>query len=334
MSNVSPEEIARVDEIRSCGLVIPRKYLSVENDLMVSKWPGYRFMSPLAATKQFRLDYIKAYKNSHRINVDIYQADKLQISKKMDFERNNNHLTQIWLARQLADELGMPYPAYLEFCFDFAMRRRRKQPPQPNQLGPNKKTKDAWFAALEEYWSDDRSDTVLCSMVPIPQYFTANDRGLPAQRAFKKRLIEIGARPAGSFDAFFGHRVVALRQLSEADCISFRGADAVSSAIISAQRDKDVGILTVHTYPDLPRVGQMQACFGVPGIETATAATCAACRQIATCDALRSGLLKNIERKTSHADPLEAGRLAGIRARTKKCRAKARREKSERDPLA
>jgi hypothetical protein len=42
--------------------------------------------------------------------------------------------TQLWRARQRADELGLPYERYLEFTFAFAERRKRKQTPRPSQL--------------------------------------------------------------------------------------------------------------------------------------------------------------------------------------------------------
>ena len=327
MSNLTPEEAARTNEIARSAMVIPRKHLAPESDLMVSKWPAYRFMSPLAATRQFRLDYIQAYKNSHRINVDLNQAEKLKIAEKIDFSKNNSALTQLWMARQIADQLGMPYPAYLEFCFDFAMRRQRHQPPQPNQLGPNLKTAKAWAAAFEGYWTFDRRSVDLMRLPAMPQYFTGNDLGLPAQRAFRTLLVEIGATPVGSFNAFYGQRVVSLGQLTDADCLGFRRPEQIASAIRDARSTIAIGLLTIHVYSALSKVEKMQACFGVPGIDTATGAVCATCRHSAACDVLRGQVLSGIEARTGHADPIVAKRRADGRKRTAKNRAKAKRDR-------
>ena len=137
-------------------ILIGNKHLRDENVLMKKKWAEYRFMTPLAATALFAKEFIQAYKNSLRRNVDIGVAENSNVGIGFDFTKPNGRITQICIARKRADATGMPYPEYLEFCFDFATRRKRGQLPQPNQLVPSKApARDLWNAKMEEIWNPD-----------------------------------------------------------------------------------------------------------------------------------------------------------------------------------
>jgi len=166
--------------------VIPRQHLAREADLMMSKWPAYRFMSPEEATALFIDAYKVGVKNYTRQTNDIELAERIQPAKSLCTTHNNRYYTQAWMARQVADELGMPYPAYMEFCFDFAGRRRRRTTPQMNQLGPSAATATAWNESLPKFWTLDRWSIEMRRMEPDARYCIDYNLDLPAQRKFKE----------------------------------------------------------------------------------------------------------------------------------------------------
>jgi hypothetical protein len=88
------------------------KNLNDENDLMVSKWPAYRFMTPLETTKLFAAEYAEAYRKCRRANYDVEEYETSTVGKKIRFDKHSSQVTQMWNARQLADSIGIPYPIY------------------------------------------------------------------------------------------------------------------------------------------------------------------------------------------------------------------------------
>src|SRR6056297_322882 len=200
MPNTANTNRDRLQELYELSCLIPRGYLAREAELMVLKWPEYRFMPPMQATRLFHTEYVKAYRNHHKRTVDLHESEKIKIGEKLDMRRPNAHLTQLWVARQRADELGMPYSHYLRFEFSFAERRKRKHPPQPNQLGPNPKNEAAWVAKIREYWTDDMCRIELNRMAPLAQFAVENDRGLPAQRRVREDIVELAQALPGSLE--------------------------------------------------------------------------------------------------------------------------------------
>ena len=176
--------------------LILKKQLLKEIQLVTLKWPSYRFISPLESTRVFADAYKDAYVDCVRTNLDIEHAEKTKIGDKLSWKERNSDLTQMWIARQHADELGMPYPDYLEFAFKFAVGRQRKRLPQPNQLRPSGETQTiAWNAKLAEFWNEDRFVNAFKRIPALPQYTASNFRGLAAQTSFRDALISYVSHP-------------------------------------------------------------------------------------------------------------------------------------------
>ena len=168
----SPTDIRlnRIEDLADMQAMIPTSFLEAEDELMVIKWPAYRFLSPKHATALFIAEYAKAYKTNWSENQDRDEAARMTPTAKLDTTCNNAKFTQMWHARQAADLRGVPYDFYLKFCFDFASKRSgRRYPPQPNQLGPNSKTEIAWHAEFAKAWKGHET-VAFQRLDPMVQY--------------------------------------------------------------------------------------------------------------------------------------------------------------------
>jgi hypothetical protein len=298
---------ARINRLKRVVKVIPREHRAAEGVLMLRKWPAYRFLDPMEATGLFRETYVEAYKNAYKTNIDRERGEHIKIATGYQTWVRNSYLTQMWTARQAADMLSMPYDAYLEFAFTFALARGRKYLPQPNQLGPNKKTHDAWLGKLAEFWTGERRRLALIRMPPMAQYALHNDLGLPAQTRFRQDLVEAELGAGNPLDGFFARNVLALGYLLPEQCHRL-GAVAVSLATERAERSFDAG---PHEHERLGPDGLLQSCFGLPGAEDALAEKerafkppCESCPVRAACTDLRNKVVASVTAETGCAEPI------------------------------
>lgn len=315
---------ARLRNLIRASKLISRELLAREAALMLSKWPAYRFMSPLEATRLFHVEYVNAYKTYYKANIDLYAGEAIKIGTRLRWYLPNAHLTQIWKARQLADELGLPYPDYMEFVFTFAAERRREHVPQPNQLGPNDKTREAWFGKLEAFWTPERDRLALNRMDPMLQYAFENDRGLPAQCRFREELVESEVASKDAIDSFVGRNVVALRYLRIGDCAPL-GAGVVAAAMERVSRAPDVVLYPLHSYEQPGPESFLQSCFGLLGIEQNNPACCD-CPLHLECSAARAQVVEAVKAETGCEEPLEERRKRKNRQRVARHRARKKQE--------
>lgn len=321
MPYMTSELKSRLEELSLIGRVIPREFSALEVDLTIQKWPAYRFMGSMEATRLFLTEYEIAYKEQHKINVDVFEGEQLKIGRKISFRRNNDRLTQVYKARQHADSLGIPYPDYLEFSMDFASRRNgRRYPPQPNQLGPKGNSEHAWWVKFSEFWGHDRKKLAYNRMSPMAQYVVQNRRGLPAQSAVLEDLRNIGAELVSGTSAFIENYVFRFQYLQLNDC-DVMGNYHVSVAAKEAKDNIERGWLVPESYPAILPHDLLQSCFGVPGIEQANSMVCHSCPAKAPCQRVRSAMLEQIKSKTGSFDPIAMKKKASQRDRTRKCRA-------------
>lgn len=324
MSEDNSHEDTRVRTNTRISRVIPRDILAREAELLLTKWPAYRFMTPAQATRLFQDEYVEAYKTYIRVNIDCEAAEQLKLLTKLDWLNQNSHLTQLWKARQFADELGMTYRAYLEFTFKFAAGRKRKKPPQPNQLGPNSKTDEAWFGMLQGYWTMDRIALERYRAEPMAQYALEHDRGLPAQELFREELVEFFKDADGRISDYVGRYVKSLRYLTVEHC-SPLGEEALRRAVEALERDWDLDGYRPHVYDDLKPGELLQSCYGVPGAQD-DARLCGACPDAASCSASAASVLARLRAETGSENPLEDHRKQKQRERTARCRARKKGE--------
>jgi hypothetical protein len=302
--------------------IIPHELLRAELDLAVSKWPNYRFMTPLRATRLFKEAYVAEYRRYHARNIDYREAEALKIGHKLDLAHHSTQNTQLWRARQIADGLGMPYGAYLEFAFAFAEGRRRKYAPQPNQLGPSERSAAAWSGKLAEFWTPERKWLALEAEEPLPEYRLSNDLGLTMQGQFRAELLDLGRSGAINPEAFLDTHVVTLEQLTPAECeAAFPGWIALESMAETLDA-KAAGIIAGHPYSAIDPSRIRPSCYGLPGINATAEARCQICGLRPGCHVQRREILDQLVIHFGTTDPIAGARRAGNAERQRRHRAR------------
>lgn len=128
------------NERRIASARFQRKYinpelLAKEGQLQQAKWIGYRYMSPLECTERFSLEYIAAYRRAYARHFDADVARKKQPVKPNFALNSAGEMNSLWVARQAADELGVPYDLFLDVLIEGkVVGDKWRRPPAPNQL--------------------------------------------------------------------------------------------------------------------------------------------------------------------------------------------------------
>jgi hypothetical protein len=314
---------AFIREQTNAANLIKRQSLACESNLMLAKWPAYRFLSPLAATKLFVDEFAKAYRQALRVNVDIDRAQNSRVGEKIDFSKPGRWVTAAWSARQEADEIGMPYPEYLNLCFDFLTRLKRRSLPQINQLRIRSDGKTtSWGKALSEFWTPERIDLMLVDMEFIPQYSDPSFQDLPASMGFKDLLLSNAKLYLPYFPHFIGRYVFSKGYISLQDCRDVFGENTVENAVSTLQSDLDRGDFATKR-ANLSSSDKMMACFGLPGISISTSIPCSECPLTKPCESTRERITTKLIASTGTDDPhrkreLERNRMRVARSRARK----------------
>jgi hypothetical protein len=244
------------DKARRC---IHSKYLSRERELQETKWFAYRFMSPYQATSQFALAYDKHYKQSFKRHFDC--GAKPTPVNWAEFGTPCRSMTHLWIARQNADRLGMPYDDYLEFFDDFNMRRTRKQLPRPNQIEGSETAKLVWPAKLDAFQLERAWHQLV--RLDVPQLHVENFRGHPAQTAFRAWAMDVVRLPSRTFKQ-------AMEQLAFRQCVVPPEAfcavledDVLEDFKARFEADCKHGWIVSKPAPTLGFVSFWPSCFGL-----------------------------------------------------------------------
>lgn len=276
----------RYSDIIYAASWVDRKRLALEPELVITRWPDYAFMSPLEATQHFADRYLDAMRSFRKRDLDRKLAENVLPVDLRHPATDAKMFTQFWAARQKADRLGVRYDDYIRFSFEFASRRARRKGggrrhmPQPNQLGPaesNPRSSAAWHEHWQEYWQE-RYREYLVRPKRQPQFSVDAFCGLPAQRAFRERVLD---------QAKTGRRDYA-RLLFEI-CVDRRCLPIRALApVMGRQRFlAQVGRLRdLREYRDFVRSGEgtpigvvdlWQSCMGHPGARDEASPVCAIC---------------------------------------------------------
>lgn len=95
----------------AAGVSIEHKVLAAERELEAHKWFAYRFLSPFTATLRFHRIYLEKRRHYVWTNIDAGLLPRLR--DKSFFALDGRGVTQLWVARQRADSIGLPYEAYI-----------------------------------------------------------------------------------------------------------------------------------------------------------------------------------------------------------------------------
>lgn len=194
------------------ALLIHPEHRSQESRLMRLRWFDYRDWHPARATYfyahcyglQLRTFYARTVDERHAAEVRAFSPDDVFHSREA---------TCFWLARGMADELGMPYPFVLHFAMERALERTQRTFPRPNQLYGEDLEID-----LKAAWKDKLARQITYADGP---YFKASAWRADLQQAQHLKFVvdQVKARPAPR------HRLIA-RLIKE---------DVISPALARAQ---------------------------------------------------------------------------------------------------
>lgn len=312
------------ETIEAMRLVMP-DLLGRERELAHKKWFAYRFMTPLAATQLFAELYrvgLKAYVRAHK---DRDEADRVNGLSPHIFLGSSGSLTELWKARQRADELGLPYDLLIDFGFHFAGRRRWKRAPRPIQLFGSKGSDIAWPLEIEKYL-EERLPMSVDRVSDLPQYRVEHFRGLPVQCEFRDYLTNHIRTSDRRWTTRLSGPCVRERYLRLLTGLRLAPQGQRHGILSDIRADLESGLLVRAPFERLPGIAFVPACFGMPAATDTTASTCRACPLADKC--ARMGAIVSAETMKRHGsisrlkDDRDNKRREGQRRRTARHRAR------------
>lgn len=311
-----------LQDIFDAKVCIATKYLEEDHALFTMKWFAYRVITPLAATKRFADDYRVARRRALHEHRDRHLAAAAKILPEIDWTKSNRLLTQLWTARQHADRLGMPYPEYLQFAFDFAMRRKREYLPLPNQLRPSTPAQiQAWNAELGKFWTVDLKAITFKRMPIVPSCSIGNGLATYPLTAFRQQLVEMANEQTNPPD-FFATQIVKNRYLSEQMCADHVDANILAERMVEVDRDITYYGQDRASTDKLVARDSLPGCFAM--IPATAPASCLACPAKNLCTERALALSDSVKHHYGAVDPVDEVRRGRGAAATRRCRAKAK----------
>lgn len=313
---------ARYETNLASAARLDKKYLEKEAYLSTTKWFDYKFMPPADATDLFKQAYQKAYKAKWRETQDGSDASLkegvmrapirgLQVSEKANANQLREY-TSLWVARQRADELGIPYPFFIEHVLEAHMRNGYTKIPRPNQLaaGP---TREKILMKVSEAWLEWLANSFTFSR--LPQYMNQAYRNHPAQNDHRNWVLaqlKIG-RPFDVGRACFIDQV-----LPEALAIAKYDEERLSQARDAVARE------TAVPFRGVAPLGLLPSCFGLPHAFEKGHPICSACPHAQHCEKMDAKGRCELVKKYGFSDPRAAKKREQDRNRQRKLREKKR----------
>ncbi len=293
------------DNITALRLVMPY-VLMRERERAHSKWYAYRFMSPLQATVLFADLYREAFKRYIRTHRDAHDADAAQGLGTRLFGEPNRSLTEVWNARQRADELGLPYNLLFEFSFHFAGRRTRKRAPRPGQLFDSGNAGIAWPLELEKWIVDPLHQEV--QRLSLPQYRHENYRSYPVQREFHDYLLAGIEERVGAWGPKLAHHCISRRHLPIGKAIRLVPKGARQLAIRHLRDELEFATGRNERAGRLPDIAIAPGCFGLPFAFEGTSPECKSCPLSQQCQGAVRTVSDHMHDRFGTLSPLERSR--------------------------
>lgn len=301
------------DSITALRLIMP-DVLARERERAHTKWYGYRFTSPLEATKLFANLYRKGFQRYIRTNRDIHDADAAQGLSSRLLGAPSASLTEVWNARQRADELGLPYNLLIEFGFHFAGRRTRKRAPRPGQLFDSGEAGIAWPLELEKWIVDPLHHEI--QRLDVPQYRKENFRSFPAQKEFHDYILESLVERVSAWGPKLAHHCMSRRHLPINMAIKFVPKGARASAVRNMRGELELVSRHNDETVRLPDIALAPACFGLPYAADETSTECMACPLAGRCSVARSAAMKRMLDRYGSVSPLHQSRKKNTNEKT------------------
>ncbi|WP_156373597.1 hypothetical protein [Rhizobium sp. Leaf386] len=302
------------DSITALRLVMP-DVLMRERDRAHTKWYAYRFMSPLEATKLFADLYRTAFKRYVRTHRDAGDAEAANGLGTRIFGEPSSSLTEVWNARQRADELGLPYNLLMEFSFDFAGRRTRKRAPRPGQLFDSGEAEIAWPLELEKWIVDPLH--VETQRLDMPQYRIENYRSFPVQMDFHDYILESIVERAGAWGPKLAHHCLSRHHLPVSKAIKVVPKGARRSAVRYLRSELELVTGNTSDAECLPDASIAPACFGLPFAAHEASPECLVCPLASLCSQAVRTVSEHMHSRYGVLSSLEQGRKENAKEKTK-----------------
>lgn len=293
----------RLDEtVQMRSLLHPKEWKN-ESALIMTRWFDYRFMSPLKLTLMFGAIYNDKLRCHIRRHVDLERAESVNGVKPGLPNERVTWFTALWKARQRADEFFLPYDDYIEFCFDFSSRRKRRWTMLPSQLHPSANNKEAWLDRFEKFY-DDRVPLVMRRVGSIPQYRLENDLGLPPQIDFRRIMLSELSFSSRRMSDQIAERVYAKRHLSLDAAINLVSSEDRAEVASRARSDFDDGIWSEEPTVLLSAEQQLPGCFGLTETVSLSCSPCLNCPLIGKCKSVGAEAMAITQQLTGSPSPV------------------------------
>ncbi|UVK54903.1 hypothetical protein DBIPINDM_001379 [Mesorhizobium sp. AR02] len=313
----------RFNDLIVARTLIHPDYLGKEAKLMTTKWFNYRFLSPLEATMLFGDMYVRALRGYVRQHIERDLAQKVRGIKSGIPKQRARWFTQLWAARQRADEFPIPYDLQLAFAFDFAAGRKRRWSMLPNQVHASENNNEAWWATFHSF-VENHLPTYMHRLNELPQYRLEHDRGLAAQHEFREIMAAELNVSSKSWVDWIGEMVVARRHLCVRDAMELVPSDCRTEVRDSVRNDYLRARWTPAPREPLDDEDFSLSCFGVQESIDRNSDPCASCPLVQKCMVVAAGTVDAVILNTGSSSPVvnadqERNRrnVAAFRARQK-----------------
>lgn len=337
MSFYSNSSSQRLDDtLEAMRLVMP-DVLQREREVANKKWFAYRFMTPLAATRHFATLYSKGFKAYIRFNRDRDEAELRQGLGSRIFQKPNASLTELWRARQRADELGLPYELLIEFGFEFARKGGWKNAPRPMQLFGSADSDIAWPLEIAKFLNE-MLPVVIDRFADHPQYRIENYRHLPVQDEFRSYVIDHVRASAKPWAFRLTGPCLEKRHLPLLVALKLVPKDQRWRIMTELRVEQESELITQAPREALPQIALVPACFGLIAAYAPGVSPCSSCPFSARCqpmgEAVAAAMIKRHGSVSTLKDERDQTRKAGQRRRTARWRAKKKLEAPMSSPEA
>jgi len=324
----SPEQL-RVDSLIETIQQHPTDVLEAERRLYSTKWFDYRFMSSEELNRLFTKTYQQVYRRKFAAEVDMQFAKNVSGVHVLTMRKSQRERSQLVIARQRADEFGLPYPVYIEAAFEFALKRgdNRNRLPRPNQLHGNDKSAPWFRKYVMEKWSEHVAAGL--ARVEHPSYRIENYRGIPAQDDFRQFVLQYVQDVRMPL-----HRAIQIftydRKQVPADLFRSIATEEIFDRAMAIV-ENDHKELPVDDIVDVPQLStnRWPTCFGMHYTLDEFSPECSSCPQMKGCKKLGDHVLREASVRSGIADPAGDYKRRNDRERQQRCRAKKRIQKDD-----
>jgi len=320
MPNENAKLVKRQKNLIWSGQMFEPAILAKESELMNKKWFDYRFLDPMKATKQFIRAYKDTFKKHFRESIDHERESNVNGINWKKFYEDPRVRTQIWKARQRADETGMPYDVYVELAFHFALKRDRKMFPQPSQLHFPNAANAHWEKFRAENWKE-RIDNGLFR-VEHPAYRIENFDGLPAQTDYRSFIFDwarSSSRPLYFCIRRYSYDLCQVPEELFRDVIT---PEVFSNELKVAKSDLANIPPEPRSAPDIHKHELWPSCFGLPHAKNPISIHCATCSFAGACEQIANKVLQKIKDSAGSDNPVLERKRQQMRDRQRRHRAK------------